>query len=291
MGGRSDTNSVIKRFMENVTKVDAETGCWLWQGARTEKGYGQFTIGSERVRAHRMSYELFRGPLPEDTEVDHVCRNPSCVNPAHLQAVTTRENARRKGLSPAEHFAQEEEIEELPAAASDQATVPQMQEEVTLRRWNLQVPIAAAEGDVYIPVRALCACLGVSSDMQVRRIKQHAILKQYLRRFALAGPRGGRQPTYCLSKRAIGFWLGSISIGHVREDVRDGLLDFQTELLRAADALLFSANQEYWGRLEYKGRTFEQWFADIEGFADLTHKRLGDVEERIHDLEEGDDNR
>ena len=82
--------------------VERGSGCWEWQGSRTPDGYGRINSGGRGVPlpAHRVSYELHVGPIPEGFEIDHLCKNPGCVNPAHLEAVTHKENIRR-GLSPA----------------------------------------------------------------------------------------------------------------------------------------------------------------------------------------------
>ena len=80
--------------------------CWLWQGGTTPRGYGRFMVGSRSdgsrrlVYPHRLAYELVVGPIPEGFSIDHLCRTPSCVNPAHLEAVTPRVNVLR-GVSPA----------------------------------------------------------------------------------------------------------------------------------------------------------------------------------------------
>lgn len=75
--------------------VDASGDCWLWTGARTLDGYGQASIGGERFMAHRKSYELLVGPIPDGLHIDHLCRNPQCVNPDHLEPVTRSVNAQR----------------------------------------------------------------------------------------------------------------------------------------------------------------------------------------------------
>ena len=76
-----------------------ESGCWLWDGTWHKDGYGLFHIGGKRFRAHRVSYELFKGPIPEGLQIDHLCRVRCCVNPDHLDAVSSRDNTIR-GISP-----------------------------------------------------------------------------------------------------------------------------------------------------------------------------------------------
>jgi hypothetical protein len=86
-----------ERFWE---KVEWSEGCWLWQGA-TAKGYGRFATIARRSpsAAHRVAYELAVGPIPDGMQIDHLCRTPRCVNPAHLEPVTVRLNTLR-GFSP-----------------------------------------------------------------------------------------------------------------------------------------------------------------------------------------------
>ena len=90
--------SARDRFWERVDRPDS--GCWNWTGYRSELGYGRFyPVGKKRVPAHRFAYELLVGPIPEGLVLDHLCRNASCVNPAHLEPVSQRENVLR-GLAP-----------------------------------------------------------------------------------------------------------------------------------------------------------------------------------------------
>ena len=82
----------IERFWE---KVDKTGPCWEWTASKVY-GYGQFGIAHQKhARAHRFAYELLVGPIPEGLELDHLCRNRACVNPDHLEPVTTRVNLLR----------------------------------------------------------------------------------------------------------------------------------------------------------------------------------------------------
>lgn len=77
-----------------------ETGCWLWRRSTNGVGYGKLQQDGRLKYAHRLSYELLRGPIPEGFTIDHLCRIRCCVNPDHLEPVTMRENVLRgEGMS------------------------------------------------------------------------------------------------------------------------------------------------------------------------------------------------
>ena len=72
--------------------------CWLWKTLRSPSSYASVGIGRRRqgaIPAHRMTYQLLRGAIPDGLVLDHLCRTPPCVNPWHLEPVTLRENFRR----------------------------------------------------------------------------------------------------------------------------------------------------------------------------------------------------
>jgi hypothetical protein len=87
------------RFWRRVQGGDY-TECWTWTGG-LNAGYGKFQIGgkgSRQIAAHRYAYELLRAEIPEGLVLDHLCRNPACVNPWHLEPVPQAINVAR-GLS------------------------------------------------------------------------------------------------------------------------------------------------------------------------------------------------
>jgi hypothetical protein len=86
------------RFAAKYEK-NPETGCWDWTASRFTNGYGCFRLAGETRGAHRVAYEIYVGEIPEGLTIDHLCRNVLCVNPAHLEAVTMRENTLR-GFNP-----------------------------------------------------------------------------------------------------------------------------------------------------------------------------------------------
>lgn len=67
-------------------------GCWGWTAGISSEGYARFHLGGVNHYGHRVSYELHFGPIPEGLFIDHMCHNRACVNPAHLQVATNKQN-------------------------------------------------------------------------------------------------------------------------------------------------------------------------------------------------------
>ena len=70
-------------------------GCWIWTGAIHKSGYGQIKWKGKSTVAHRVMYTIFKGEIPKGLVIDHLCNIKKCVNPEHLEAVTTSENTQR----------------------------------------------------------------------------------------------------------------------------------------------------------------------------------------------------
>lgn len=92
------SDELLARFEAKIEKGD---GCWLWKASLDAHGYGQFQVGvhvrgkSWMVKAHRLAYFLYVGAIDASLSIDHLCRNPACVNPSHMELVTRGENVLR----------------------------------------------------------------------------------------------------------------------------------------------------------------------------------------------------
>jgi hypothetical protein len=101
--GHKGKRPVLPRLMKWV-EPDPDTGCWNWTGAKDRHGYGRISIRPDGTKfTHRVAYELLIGPIPQGLSLDHLCRNTSCCNPAHLEPVTHAENVRRGASGPKTH--------------------------------------------------------------------------------------------------------------------------------------------------------------------------------------------
>jgi hypothetical protein len=83
-----------QRLLQYLT-VNDESGCWEFTGALRRDGYAMLGWHGRKHYVHRISYQLFVGPIPDGLTIDHLCRNKACANPQHLEPVTPMENTRR----------------------------------------------------------------------------------------------------------------------------------------------------------------------------------------------------
>lgn len=82
----------LLRFFAKIKFVD---DCWVWTAGRTKGEYGKFKLNGKTIVAHKVLYEFIFGKVREGLQLDHLCRNPPCVNPTHLDPVTSRVNLLR----------------------------------------------------------------------------------------------------------------------------------------------------------------------------------------------------
>src|SRR5487761_316916 len=82
---------------------EPNSGCWLWLGSISRGGYGQVWSGKALIPSHRFAYEIYKGKIPEGLQIDHLCRNPFCCNPDHLEATTQKINILRGISLPAQN--------------------------------------------------------------------------------------------------------------------------------------------------------------------------------------------
>lgn len=145
-----------ERFWAKVNMPDVEGTCWEWGGARTIRGYGKILKDGGRscLAAHRVSWEIHNGPLPDGVLVCHHCDNPPCVRPDHLFVGSQHDNMQDK-VSKGRHYYTPGETSPNAKLSNDQATI-----------------IRARYAKEHISQRALAIQYGVS-HRSIRHIIHH----------------------------------------------------------------------------------------------------------------------
>lgn len=98
MAGVVGCRGSLEERLRSRYQVDDVTSCWNWTGAISAGKYGSLYSNGRMQKAHRLSYELSCGSIPDGLDLDHLCRNTRCINPAHLEPVTRSENLRRSPI-------------------------------------------------------------------------------------------------------------------------------------------------------------------------------------------------
>lgn len=93
----STTKDIPTRLLSRSERI--ASGCLVWTGTLNNEGYGHISVDGRVRLAHRIAYELAVGPIPEGLVLDHLCRTRACVEPTHLEAVTSRENVMRSRIT------------------------------------------------------------------------------------------------------------------------------------------------------------------------------------------------
>ena len=96
---RDEVLGPVLMKIKAMVELDEATGCRLWTGGVNAKGYGRVSIKKRSLYVHRITFAIRNGEIPAGMVLDHLCRNPRCCNPDHLEVVSQRTNALR-GNSP-----------------------------------------------------------------------------------------------------------------------------------------------------------------------------------------------
>ena len=130
-------------------QVDKSGECWTWTGYLTKKGYGSITWGKRQRPAHRVSWMIHFGEIPEGLVVRHRCDNPPCVRPDHLELGTVGDNvgdmwergnpvipALRGGQHPRAKLT-DEQVAEIKRLRASGVTAPAIAEQFGVSKWTV----------------------------------------------------------------------------------------------------------------------------------------------------------
>lgn len=97
--------AITRSGIRDTDYTVSENGCWIWALFTDREGYGFVRADKKPWRAHRFSWTVFRGPIPNGMEIDHLCFQPSCINPDHLRVVAPIVNMRNHRAARKTHCA------------------------------------------------------------------------------------------------------------------------------------------------------------------------------------------
>lgn len=116
---------------------------------------------------------------------------------------------------------------------------PVVQYEVPLHKWDCTITVVSVAAGIYYPLKSLCAVLGIAdAQLQVERLQHRRATSGYLAKLPVRGSKGAHI-SWCLHRKAVGFWLAMIDERRVRPEIVERLLDFQEDVLIAAERCLF----------------------------------------------------
>jgi hypothetical protein len=147
--------------------------------------------------------------------------------------------------------------------------------------------VLTSDGRAYFPIGTLCtAVLNVDPRRQLERLREHSVPSQLVRQLRIETA-GGPQLTWCIERRGIGFWWGSIQLTRVRKEVRSSLLEHQWALVDAADRLLFGEVPS--DPIRSQLATHEAQIANVTEFALRLEQRIGRLEVKASDIDAAND--
>lgn len=202
------TNAPAHFLKKLPNPLPPDQECWRWQGHIRPSGYGELSYQGKTVLAHRLAYELAKGPIPPDHDIDHVvkagCTSRACVNPSHLEAVTHDINMLRQGdaapkpdaprpghlperLEPHKFTPEKARQAGLASAAARAQRKALQNAQAQSRAAAVQIVSSAAPSDLSVRVRGACVTILdalLADDIPIRNGKEAADLLTCLHQIA-----------------------------------------------------------------------------------------------------------
>lgn len=174
------TEKQIERFNSRFVKTDT---CWIWTWKKDKDGYGQFHARPFTQRAHRFSYIVFKGPIPDGHFVCHSCDNPSCVNPEHLWIGTVLDNNRDalnkgriippfRGITKCKYGHELADDNVYKKAKNNGQVVRYCRECIRRRRRAVQYKIRGLPKRAFIPAKTEEECLRVANLFRIGKSRK-----------------------------------------------------------------------------------------------------------------------